>query len=409
MLPTIYLNAQKSISTIGVMKFLMIFQVFNVYCIRAITDSYIPYCTLITGAATCILFVYHFGSRRINIRFILTKPLILWAVFIFYSLICSLSVAGTLHDIVNFAEKYVFIVLICYICYIENDISFPLKFGLIIALSCSLILLINSVSINGRIALSTVTGTNEMGNIAMTGYICLLMYKPDKGLLNNQIFRTIISILLFAATIKTASRQSLLLMIAAGLFRMIFCHRPDGIRSASKIKIRQLIIGAACIAIVLIILYIYLPVFFESQIYQRLTGVNSATQTSDSVRLHLYSNGFALWKKHPYFGVGFNNVSDWIGYSHSTYIEVLAGSGFFGAILFFGSFISLAVGIIKSIKDSAFGTLNRFNAKYTLFILLAVMLLATARAVHYYIISMLLISVLFAFDTIERSKKHRGE
>lgn len=396
-------SAKKKFDVLTVIKALIYIQILNIYCVRAVVGAYIPYCTQLTGVAAIALMLYHMWTRHVNFSFLFTKPMMFWLVFIVYSVVCALGATNSLTSILDFVEKYAFIIIVCYICYYERDLSFPFQLAIVISFFCSVISFTNSGSLNDRNSLSDVTSTNEMGNIAMTGFVCILFYKPDKNILGNQIVRTVLMICYLIAVVLTASRQSLLLMMMAFVFRVFLCHRPADKRKAGGIKLSQVFFCLISVAIILIIVYKYFPLFYETKLYSRLAGTNIATDVSDNTRLMLYKNGLALWKRHPYFGVGYNFVRNYIGYSHSTYIEILAGSGFFGFIFFFGAFVSLIANLIRRWSASPVGSVSRFNAKYMICLCGIIMVLAATRAVHYYIISMLLIAILFTYDSIIRS------
>lgn len=98
----------------------------------------------------------------------------------------------------------------------------------------------------------------------------------------------------------------------------------------------------------------------------------------------MYIAAFELFKMSPFIGVGMDNyraLTVFSTYSHSTYAEVLSCTGVVGTILYFIPYCSIAVKIVKLIKNSVMEI--SINAKL-LGILFFMLLFLGTGVIHFY-------------------------
>ena len=139
-------------------------------------------------------------------------------------------------------------------------------------------------------------------------------------------------------------------------------------------------------------------VFEQMKLYSRITGHSRSTTISDQTRIYLYRLGWDAFLNSPFIGVGFNNLPS---YTHTTYLEVLGGTGFLGTIIFYFPFVRLFLFCIKRIKSTQQEEIKKlYSKKITIIIVLLAMMLF--RAVHYYIIPIVIIAIVFYEDGSEK-------
>lgn len=75
------------------------------------------------------------------------------------------------------------------------------------------------------------------------------------------------------------------------------------------------------------------------------TGTEGSTET----RLYFIETGIDLWKRNPFFGVGFNNFRNFAAgnYSHNNFVETLSTLGIIGFILFYLFYIFTLLNVLK--------------------------------------------------------------
>ena len=95
-------------------------------------------------------------------------------------------------------------------------------------------------------------------------------------------------------------------------------------------------------------------------IYERLQGMmnafggNKGADSSSIKRLRMIRYGINTFKQHPFFGIGIKNTFTitriYLGidtYLHNNYVELLAGGGIFGFVMYYSIYVYLIYNIIK--------------------------------------------------------------
>ena len=185
----------------------------------------------------------------------------------------------------------------------------------------------------------------------------------------RKIVDALLVILYASAIVLTLSRGGIIAMAAIGFVYLIF--------GGKGIKSRIAILSLTTIAIVALM-------FSSSSLMSSAklpssraaknnpssskTIVNRFTSIQDdggSGRLRIWNNALQTFKKHPVAGIGIGSTRRYSAdnykedhYVHNTFLEVLSETGIIGFVLFFASFIVIAIrSLISSRKDRAFSLL----------------------------------------------------
>ena len=149
--------------------------------------------------------------------------------------------------------------------------------------------------------------------------------KPNAifSILGNLI---IISTLLFLS-IVTASRQMLMIVLPFFVYSVYFLY----LRGQSTLN--KIIITIICSIAALFIYSYFMDNMFEGSFLEKRMEIN----IEDDTRSALLEDALNIGARHPFFGIGPGNMifySNDGGFSHNSYLELFATTGFFGTILF---------------------------------------------------------------------------
>ena len=136
----------------------------------------------------------------------------------------------------------------------------------------------------------------------------------------------IISILLFLS-IVTASRQMLMIVLPFFVYSVYFLY----LRGQSSFK--KILITAICGIMAFFIYSYFMDNMFEGSFLEKRMEIN----IEDDTRSALLEDALNTGARHPFFGIGPGNMifySNDGGFSHNSYLELFATTGFFGTILF---------------------------------------------------------------------------
>ena len=225
------------------------------------------------------------------------------------------------------------------------------------------------------------TNINSIGMIAALGVVLQI-----DELFRNRVFRLsallcVMSVYMIAAT---QSRKALVLLVLGSLLVVV-------VRSSSNKRLINKVIKAVIVIIAFILLVRYamtLKIF--SGVMERMgwlialiTG-NGYTGSSATIRSELIRIGIDNFLKHPLFGIGIGcphilaaRIMNYDAYLHNNYVELLAGGGLIGLIIYY----SIYVFLFHTIKKYS-GTGN--SEKTTITILLLMLLVMDVGMVSVY-------------------------
>lgn len=209
--------------------------------------------------------------------------------------------------------------------------------------------------------------------------------------------KLVINALYITVLVLTASRQSLL-AIAIVYFSWLVCSRITEERHIIRVRDVVFFSISFCLVIWLLSSDIF-TIFERTKQYARLTGTSRSTTISDSTRTGLYEYGFQLFLSNPILGWGYRNI---MHYTHSTYMEVLAGTGLMGFLLFYIPIIRLFSSTIANMRKSEEYNIKMYYCK-RIVIFIVIFTIMLFRATHYYNIAILIMSMLYC-DYYKRTK-----
>lgn len=142
------------------------------------------------------------------------------------------------------------------------------------------------------------------------------------------------------AVVAVTTAVTIALTFTRGAWLSSFC----GLFVIAVILGRRYVLGviAACFVI-------YTTAFFvSSRYFARLNAVTSTTEYSNSIRVQIWENNWAMIKDHPVFGVGLHRNEDiapqyyekrgvqngFVGHAHNNVIQYFAGTGVFGGFAY---------------------------------------------------------------------------
>lgn len=315
------------------------------FIISSLTISFVPGLSIITimyGSIFSGIFLLYFLYNRIS----LTMPpeIIIYFLWIMWSL-------GGLSNVINETWYYsqlktvlqmgVMIFIIGTMIAMKSNISIVM-FGIVIGSS---MVILNSIymgevtqfsSIGARVRLESITGNaNKFAYCVLFLAFSLLYFWNKKSSLK---WRVILSTAVFISLmfiVFSGSRKTLIAFLIFILFWFIFCQR-------NKLT-RNPIIAYLTLVVLLGGIY-FVADHVKSEVYMSRRFESEEIERGGSHRIRLYVEGIQMIKSYPIFGVGLGNYkahSSTRQYSHSDYIEVAAGTGIVGFMLYFSIYLML--------------------------------------------------------------------
>ena len=169
-------------------------------------------------------------------------------------------------------------------------------------------------------------------------FAVLFFWRERQKWLNSTLIYLALA-LMSAAIVASGSRKNFLAEVFFFNLWIINCYGKQIFRSR---------FGLIGLLFIVFSIYYFIDFTLSSSITgERIFAIENEYQHGYglSKRQKMYEEGFRLIKEHPVFGVGMNQyillAEDVYGYSHSDFIEVMAGSGIFGAIIYYSIFVVL--------------------------------------------------------------------
>lgn len=233
--------------------------------------------------------------------------------------------------------------------------------------------------------------SNTLGMCASFAIVINIYLVLSKKISLWSLALAVISIVVIAAS---GSRKALLALIA-GVF-LLFLFR--GLRKNQRnLPFLKFLIG---LPIVIFIAYLIFQMPMFSGIMERIEGMiaiitGGFVEKSAMIRMSLVELGIELFKEHPILGIGMDNprlytyaVVRETYYLHNNYVEILAGGGLVGIIIYYSVYIKLLISYIKH--------RNFDDLQYCIcFVLLLLTLILDYGMVSYYSKSTFILLLLF--------------
>lgn len=203
----------------------------------------------------------------------------------------------------------------------------------------------------------------------------------------------------------TQSRKALLLLLI-GIFLCFILHyleSPNPLKALGRI-----------VTILIVLTFVFnilfsLPIFSGmmnrmNQLFASFTG-NGKVDSSTLIRNQMIEIGWAQFLKTPFFGMGINNAHilsneylDKDAYLHNNYIELLAGGGIIGFVIYYSMYIYLFFWFWK---------LRRYkNSEYVICLVIMVLMLLMDYGMVSYYVKIRYIYLLVFFLEVESLRKN---
>ena len=304
---------------------------------------------LIFGLFVLATFMFTWAQKVCEIRLVFTSECLWMLAFMIYMLligyIASYDTARHMKQWTTSLEyMFMTIVISSVIMNLGTD-SFH-----IMLLSISIVLAIVFLKdpvlyvTGGRYSISKEVNPNGLGMSFTTG-VWVILYLQQKRKMPLLISLATVVLLIYCI-FKTGSRKAL---IAAGIIIFLWYvlgYLPNVMKMKSKAKIAILLFSALLLTI---LVEEFLHLYSGSDIEARMGGLDD--EVSGGLRSSMYKNGWALFKAHPLFGLGFQGYSYYYRiYSHATLVEVPVSGGIFGSFLYFVPYYTSIKKCIKLYK-----------------------------------------------------------
>ena len=300
------------------------------------------------GALMLSVLLFIIAKTNPKYKDVFIVPISAWITFTVVELIVaqfvSLNVSYATSSLTTFFELIIMCLCLEYVAFIDKNADFLVKLMYFDSILYVIFMITSGNTIGGRLAL---VNANADANVCLIGIVTgsMMIGKCKKG----TRFLVLSSMIpMIYANLMTGSRKSLYCMIFyIGLWAVIEFRTTWKTISITK---KMFILCAVAVAVFYII-RIGIPFFYTSNTYLRMT--DSYVINSDQGRIALYKEAWEHFRRHPMFGIGFNQFRLYNArglYSHSTYAEILACGGIVGAVLFFIPHIWMIYWLMKILR-----------------------------------------------------------
>ena len=302
---------------------------------------------LVLGVGMIVLLLLHKLSEKGDISFFISRPLILWGIFLIYIFIRGFVLADNkglfISSIITFLQTLAMMLFIIEVSRYEKSNDFFIKTYISLSILYAITLVFWGYEDHyGRITISELSNANIDGITMLYGIFCLLVsLDPKKNIRFILSFSSIV--FLFYAIVQTASRKSFLAAAVLILLWFIFVIKKHWKISSIKNKI---FLSVLMFFNLTIILFKIAPIFYDSLLFNRLT--EDLGYEGDQARIIMYKVALDYFNSNPLFGIGFNQYRVLFGgSSHSTYAEIISTTGIIGTILYFIPYFIIIYNLLK--------------------------------------------------------------
>lgn len=370
-----------------IMKTCLMVLFLNLYCFSHMFGTIIPKCTemmalIATGAMCLRLIVNGKGFKQVKKA---VTPMVVFFVYCFATGV-GLTIFGLYYVqlVYPLTEKILVVILISYIIYNDESPKYVLNLCIAVAIAASIATIVKSESLYTRVELSGAMSSNQIGMVCATGILCLSMAQSR---LYNKYIKLGLNVLFLCAIVLTASRQSLIMAVIIYMYKWMLSVVNDKQKSCKSLVSNLCFISFVGITLIILISGGYLDVIYKTKLYARLTGSNRSTMVSDASRWNMYVDGFKVFWKKPFIGVGFDYVKYIFKYTHSTFMELLIGTGLFGFFIYFMPFLKCVKNFLRGFIREKGKLQKRYYGEKLLIGVVLIIMMAT-RSIVYYVFPM---------------------
>ena len=290
---------------------------------------------------------------------------LIYIVFSCVSIIWSTKNGGAIIRIIDMTKAILFFTVIASNCKDKKDIYKYLDVYLIGVIAISIFCLIkdfSSLKTWARLGQSEflLAGQNQIY------YSCILIYATIYSfyrVINNKDKKAInitISLFLYVCGLLTAIRKCLIIPIIFLIIFFVIKNRKNTLK---------LVLYGVVALILLISSYKILTNYFPSMAYRIDSLISDITSDKEASTVSGNSYSSRKWLReratevffdNPILGVGIGQFRYYAAeggldlYSHNNFLEILANTGLIGFIIYYSSYFSIIVGLIKNkLKESS--------------------------------------------------------
>ncbi len=374
----------------------------EMFLFPALFHTSLPYVTELTTLFSLFMIVLDCFQRKdlFTNLFNGVKGMAVYVLYILYSgAVMMFTSRYSITKIVPAFEMIVLLIIVIYIAISDGNMEFIAFLGILMATVLGICGITQGEELNMRLELASNLSANVTGLLLIFGILCTYL---TRSRFFNSYIKLAINIICLMAIVLTASRQALLLaaiIYVAWIIRTYKIYRDP--KKIGKINPKGIVFVLVC---VLVFFGLRSAGYFEeleaTKLFDRLTGENVATEESDEARGRLYEVGWEAFIESPIFGCGYDNLK---AYTHSTYMEVLGGTGLIGFMLFYFPFFGRIKKCIVGLRKQDPLRKGVYYDQLTIIIVLFAMMFF--RAVHYYIVSQIIIGLIFTNAELLQDKK----
>lgn len=401
--------------TLGAAKLALYGIFLNYYCYYVIMGSFIPWGTVLFFGIACLgvgLDLIQRSSVTVGGE---VKCWIAYAVLAFVTSIFGCSDFGFFGDILKYVQRLAIVMMVAYICERERSIRFGLRLMAVTAVACaiSVLLVLDDFQLKLDISSGANLSDNDVGSIMAYGCFAILFCagKRNRNSLWLSAAKAAAVICCIVVIFLSGSRKSIYAVLILAAMMLLLLLRDYRKQMKPYQLAMLLIVGAiACLFVVQNLL----PYAEQTNLYRRLFGTAAERAvSSDEGRIELYIMALQDFAKHPFFGLGFNQFTEYHGnYTHSTYVEPLACSGMVG-FLYLWPYVSIVKKQIRLIRAGKAGSSARLKQK-EIFVYLCIFLFIGVGIPYMYkdvpciLLGTFLASQAISFDELKKDGQLSG-
>lgn len=356
----------------------------------------ITHILLFLGILLGIPIVIYLLRTRQSISVVITAEIRLYILFFFLTLITGYFVAPNkavlFKSEMTYIQTIIFMVFLLVIVEHDKDLIFIEFLIVSIGLIIAIVVLAGVDSIGHALAgreemfkgSVTKVNPNHVGLAQAASFTVLLfwlrrLHEKHEITKNNKFLGLVlICIGLFITALVvlvTGSRKSFIAVVLS--LGMFFIFPPKG-------RISRKIIGVLVASFIVIIVF-YLGSRFLEDVYIFRRFSTFFDENSNTTRVNMIREGFQILGTSPFVGVGLGNftyASSFGTYSHNTVAEALSTTGLIGSSIYFMTYISLFIKLIRLTKKRE----SRIFA-YNGLVIFLLLLFLSIGAIHFYLMS----------------------
>lgn len=271
----------------------------------------------------------------------------------------SISIFGHIRKWFNAFTYFLLIPCILYVVVNKRDIISFTRFYLLFSVIVAVMLILNPVKTTDTSRLDSIRysiarglNSNILGMYFILGSWCALALTVLSG---TKTYRALIYIgILLIASLATGSRKTFITVLLIVFLWLLLVWFPEN-------KTNIFLLGMMMLLILIGGYVFFTKYYLGSTLAIRMDAMMSGTDSSNDIRITMYKNAIEMALRHPFTGWGFEGYSYYVygaagGYSHATYAEVPACTGFLGSAIYLYMYVYSFGNVIRLIRKTRYNT-----------------------------------------------------